>query len=272
MANLIPFDERTATRAAAQAAIDATLSTDTAKAEKLLTDARTAASRGTAALQVAALKADAEARDHVAKAFRLQCTSLISELLSNDSNNNARAAMAKYRSLQREAVVYCNRELPLMPLMVVGQVLITRAPEAKSRIARLGTIGGDYGHCAGIEIAAAHEALMGSDPRAVRDTVANLERKLLWVARVAVPAGDSDSDAVWEAVKRGLGLYEIDDLLRGLAKAARQASIGATNEHQAYVRAVRRGEADAIAKASQTPGLIEAFRRLSASMFGEVTA
>jgi hypothetical protein len=227
MPTLIPLDERNATRATAQAAIDSSLSVETAKAAKLLSEGRAAASRGSAALQAEASTADAEARVACVTAFRLQATPLAAELLKHENLECLRDYRAKYRRLQAHAVTYTGQALPLMPLLSLGQILISHTPEVKPRIARLATISEpNPGHCAGKEIAAVHNALMSRDldDRSVREAVFDLDRKLTQIARFAAPG--SFADEIWEFVKAGLGFYEMGERVRALSAAEARKAAG----------------------------------------------
>jgi len=222
--NLIPIQQRNATREAAQSALDTTLREAEAKAAELVRDARAVASLASTSLQVEAAKADIETRDRVARAFALQVTPLVSELLKHEQLEIAREVCSKYRALQKEALTYCGREFPLMPLPLVGGPLITRAPEKKSRISRLGTFGGFDAYSAAAQIAAMHAALMSSgDPRGVREAVFALERRLVEIGNTALPG--AFSDAIWESLKRGLGFYEIDEITRDLSQPKERATL-----------------------------------------------
>lgn len=224
---LIPISERKAAAVAARAAIDESLRATTEAVEKQLVTAQADASNALAELQATEAKTDAEVRAHVAKAFVLQAVPLAAELIKHETRACALDLRSKYRTLQAEAVKFCGRELPLMPLMLVGQVLIARSPETKPRIARVATVASPYSDCAGSEIAAAHAVLMAESPDdlSVRDALLNLERRL--VAISASAASGDFSDEIWDGIKQGLTQHELDELWRDLGQPAERARLRA---------------------------------------------
>lgn len=226
MTTLIPIEERRAAQSAAQAAIDSTHAAEKDKAARLLREADAVAKRDAAALLAQAGTADEHARQYVARAFTLQVTPLVSELLKHEHLEIARELCAKYRSLQAEAVKYHGREFPLMPFVTVGQIVISHDAARKDRVARLGTFGGFDAYSAAAQIAAAHKALMSQhDARGIRDAVFALERRLVEVGTIAIPGAFADE--IWEALKRGLGFYEVDELVRDLSQPKERARLKA---------------------------------------------
>lgn len=227
MTTPLTFEERRAARSAAQVTIDTTHADVKVKAAKLLSDAETAANRDTAALLAQSAKADADALAHVARAIYLQVTPLIAKLLKTETIEAADEARHKYRSFQGEARKYCDREMPLMPAVMVGQTIFTRAPDLKGKIARVTTFGGGDAHCAATQITAAHNALMGQhDPRGVRDAIFALEKRLVEIGNTALGDGDF-ADEIWTAAKQGLGYYELDEHWRDLCQPVERARLRA---------------------------------------------
>jgi hypothetical protein len=225
--NLVPVTERRAATAAKKAAIDAEYHTRKAAAETELVAAHTAASDALKDEDDAAAEADTQARIDVAKAFYLQTVKLAAALLEQETRAAALEYRAKYRALQAEALKYHGAELQLMPLMAVGQVIMTRDPAAKSRIARVETVASPYVHCAATENAVAHRALMAESPNdaEVREAILALEQKLVLIGREAAPGAFSDE--IWQGVRCGLNPYELDELSRDLSQPEQRARLRA---------------------------------------------
>lgn len=223
MTESLSYQERRAAQDAAQAAIAAEKQEAEAKADKLKADAAAKAKRVSAALEAEALKADIEARDRVARATILQVGPLVSAVLETEMLEATGEARAKYRTFQRAAERDTGRLIPLAPFVLVAQRILSRHPALKSRIARLDSLGGQWGPHAAREIEAVHRSFMGEVPdlRSTRTALFDLEKRLFEIGRIATPGAFTDQ--VWEAVQRGQGYQEIQTLCEGLSRAQARA-------------------------------------------------